>query len=407
MSTDEERAMWAGKLAAATDEELAHHYDEVGTIGMNAAQIKRARAYFAAPERGRPVFPVGLKGERNELRSYPISLIQIAPTRRTLDETVVNRLVESIGNIGLIHPPIVVRRDRIEVDGEEEDGIPVLVAGRHRLEAWRRLGNRSIPCVVVDADEIDAELLEISENLHRAELTALQRDEQIARWIELTSAKREVETVSAQVAPKSPGRPESGINAAARELGIERTAAQRAVKVASLSPEAKQVAVDTGLDNNRTVLIAAAKLPEPEKQVEVIRVHAKPVAKPSDPEVEVRIRAREEREKVELAKFLTTVDAVEPLLAELKSEDEVSIYDKLTYLQVAERYKPILALRAYLWRVGYGKTVGDASRRIEDARGDILRILTDKAEDEIEPAQADTFDGAPIPRTPEVDLEAA
>ena len=167
------------------------------------------------------------------------------------------------------------------------------------------------------------------------------------------------------------------------------------------------MAVDTGLDNNRTVLIAAAKLPEPEKQVEVIRVHAKPVAKPSDPEVEVRIRAREEREKVELAKFLTTVDAVEPLLAELKSEDEVSIYDKLTYLQVAERYKPILALRAYLWRVGYGKTVGDASRRIEDARGDILRILTDKAEDEIEPAQADTFDGAPIPRTPEVDLEAA
>lgn len=91
-------------------------------------------------------------------------------------------------------------------------------------------------------DEIDAELWEIAENLHRAGLTALERDEEVARWIELTEAK----PISSQVATKfsARGRPESGINAAARELGIDKDDAHRAVKVASLSDEAKQAACD-------------------------------------------------------------------------------------------------------------------------------------------------------------------
>lgn len=73
---------------------------------------------------------------------------------------------------------------------------------------------------------------------HRAELTALERSEQIAEWVELTGE------VIGQLAQKpSGGRPEGGISAASRELGIDRTEAQRAVKVASLSPEAKAEAV--------------------------------------------------------------------------------------------------------------------------------------------------------------------
>ena len=58
------------------------------------------------------------------------------------------------------------------------------------------------------------ELWEISENLHHADLTALQRDTQVARWIEL----QEQERVLSQSATKLEGRPESGMRAASREF---------------------------------------------------------------------------------------------------------------------------------------------------------------------------------------------
>lgn len=66
---------------------------------------------------------------------------------------------------------------------------------------------------------------EIAENLHRAELTKLERTEQIAEWINLTekAAKEAAEKVSSQVATKPKGgRPSVGVRAAARELGVDK-----------------------------------------------------------------------------------------------------------------------------------------------------------------------------------------
>ncbi|GLK71276.1 hypothetical protein GCM10017643_13910 [Ancylobacter dichloromethanicus] len=103
---------------------------------------------------------------------------------------------------------------------------------------------------------------EISENLHRAELTKLERDEQISRWVELIELKR----ISRQPDEKiERGRPESGVAAASRELGISEPDARRAVNVASLSDEAKEAAREHGLDDNRTALLEAAKAP-PQRQ---------------------------------------------------------------------------------------------------------------------------------------------
>ena len=171
-------------------------------------------------------------------------------------------------------PPAICLRDDVMMDyGETENGVPVLVYGRHRVEALRRLGLRGTEFVFIQPGDVDAELAEISENLHRAELTVLQRDEQIARWIELTNPFRwpnprdPERSVSRQVDAKSVGRPEGGTRAASRELGISEPDARRALKVASLSPEAKTAAVEAGLDNNRTALLDAAKEPSPERQV--------------------------------------------------------------------------------------------------------------------------------------------
>lgn len=186
--------------------------------------------------------------------------------RRSIDNNVVEGLVSSISSLGLRSPISVVFRDDVEIDGEVEDGVPVLVAGRHRLEAIRRLGWNTVECDVFD-DAISAEKWEISENIHRADLTALERDEQVARWIELTEAQAEDdEGVFSQDAKKlskrgraGEGRAEGGINAAARDLGMPKDAAYRATQVASLPEAAKSEAKSAGLDNNRSALLAAAK----------------------------------------------------------------------------------------------------------------------------------------------------
>lgn len=192
---------------------------------------------------------------------------------RPLDQNKVKELMDSITKVGLLHPISVRVVDKMEIDGESYNVVPILIEGLHRRAALRGLGIKTATCRVLDVDEVGAELIEIAENLHRNDLNKLQRDEQLARWIELT----EKTAVSAQTAPKlsargrsSEGRPEGGINAASRELGVERTDAQRAIKVASLSEEAKDAARETGLDNNRTALLEAAKAPK-EEQATVIR----------------------------------------------------------------------------------------------------------------------------------------
>jgi len=106
---------------------------------------------------------------------------------------------------------------------------------------------------------------EISENLHRAELTTLERDKLVAEWVELTGE------VSSQVDTKL-GRPESGARKAARDLGLEKMDVHRALKVASLSPEAQDVAREAGLDDNRTALLGARKLLTPDAQVVAVEI---------------------------------------------------------------------------------------------------------------------------------------
>jgi hypothetical protein len=83
---------------------------------------------------------------------------------------------------------------------------------------------------------------EIAENLHRAELTALERSEHIAEWVRLTEGKNQPAQVAPIESKRADGRghrKEGGINAAVRELSIDRTETQRAGKIAEhMTPEA-------------------------------------------------------------------------------------------------------------------------------------------------------------------------
>jgi ParB family chromosome partitioning protein len=217
---------------------------------------------------------------------------------RSLDEDKVAELMESMSTeLGLINAIVVETKEDLwpnglatNEKGEYLNQRLVLVAGAHRLEAAKRLGWTAIKAKSVDYyDDFAGRLIEIAENLHRADLTVLDRSKHLMNWLELVEARRKAaaedqawndaqdaeqgdqkddappEEVSAQLAPKC-GRPESGINAAAREFGYERTDVQRAVKVASITPEAEVAAREAGLDDNQSALLKVAA-EEPEAQV--------------------------------------------------------------------------------------------------------------------------------------------
>jgi ParB-like chromosome segregation protein Spo0J len=222
--------------------------------------------------------------------------IDLPANARPTNATDVVALVSSIRTIGLQVPLTVIERD----------GRYLLIAGRHRLEALRVIGEERVPVRVADFDDIEARLWSISENLHRTELTALQRSEQIAEFAKLTKERLEAQKqapadrsparpdpvqqylkmggkmpraeqagISAQVAQKMPrGRPEGGDSFAARELGITREEVRRAETIAALPNEVKARAADLGFDDNQSALLEAAKAPTPEAQVEALERRA-------------------------------------------------------------------------------------------------------------------------------------
>ena len=196
--------------------------------------------------------------------------IEVPAGRRSLNEATVRDIADSMRAVGQLQPITVIDT------GESYR----LISGAHRVAAARLIadaipfaewedhpGIGSINAIVLPHNwDGNPRLIEISENLHRAELTALERSELTAEWIRLTSPADkpfQVETVSA----KGGRGKEGGVNAAARELGISKTDAHRAVKVAALSPEAKEAARDAGLADNQAALLDAAKEKEPERQV--------------------------------------------------------------------------------------------------------------------------------------------
>jgi ParB family transcriptional regulator, chromosome partitioning protein len=93
--------------------------------------------------------------------SLLVNMIGQGERLRPLSEPAVDALMESIRVNGLLQP-IIIRRPL--------GMTPRLVAGAHRLEAFRRLGEKLIPTVEIKCSDDEALLREIDENLIREEL---------------------------------------------------------------------------------------------------------------------------------------------------------------------------------------------------------------------------------------------
>lgn len=96
-----------------------------------------------------------------QITKLKLTDITVKERLRGVDSEKVERIKESILRIGLIHP--------ITVSGG------VLVAGLHRLTAFKELGYDEIDCHIIDDDELLKKEIEIDENLYRKELTVLEK----------------------------------------------------------------------------------------------------------------------------------------------------------------------------------------------------------------------------------------
>jgi ParB/RepB/Spo0J family partition protein len=106
-----------------------------------------------------------------ELRMLKVKEIEPNPfqPRVTFDEEKLKELRDSIKELGLL-APVIVRR---------HDGAFQLVAGERRWRAAQEAGLEEIPAIIREADDFESLLESLSENLHREDLTSLERENAI------------------------------------------------------------------------------------------------------------------------------------------------------------------------------------------------------------------------------------
>jgi ParB family chromosome partitioning protein len=112
-----------------------------------------------------PTEPIGRPG--SAFQEVPVASIRPNPLqpRSHFDEEAMSSLAASIREVGLLQPILV--RDLGE--GEFE-----LVAGERRWRAARRAGLQTIPVIVQDVSDSNSLEHALVENLHRADLNALE-----------------------------------------------------------------------------------------------------------------------------------------------------------------------------------------------------------------------------------------
>ena len=135
---------------------------------------------MSAPSCARPpaTRPTGQSGDPLAGRNRP-ALLRRQLARAADDEAAVKALAVSIAENGLLSP-ITVRPLQVSRGGRMVDGFEI-VAGHHRVKAFRRLGRETIPAFVVELDALRAELALIDENLCRNDLTPAERAAATAR----------------------------------------------------------------------------------------------------------------------------------------------------------------------------------------------------------------------------------
>lgn len=214
------------------------------------------------------------------MRHQRVDLLKLVASEqpRPLITEAVDKLACSIRDVGLIQP-ITVRQCSIMSGGLAGQGFQV-VAGHHRVAACRALGWAEIDAIVIEAGEhLQAELIEIDENLCRSELTNSQRAKAIKRRKEIWEALHPVKRApvcdennsghsSPTIPERSAGRPKEFAAETAAVTGeAKRTINQHLARAEALGDDLDKV---TGTSLDKGVELDALKAMTPEQRAPLI-----------------------------------------------------------------------------------------------------------------------------------------
>ena len=215
------------------------------------------------------------------IQNIPIDEIQINERiRNNLNELQVNRLSESISQIGLINPITISKNKK-------------LVAGNHRLHACKKLGWDTIPCVITTLDDsLLLELQEIDENLIRYELHYIDRGNHLRRrrniYEEINGTAEEIRIQKVkknlkQFSDKAPRAasvvPDAFVQNTSKQTGIsERTIKEDIQIFENITPEIREEIKKQEITKKDALKLARLKDKEKQKKV-VEKVKNKEVKK--------------------------------------------------------------------------------------------------------------------------------
>ncbi|RVK13466.1 ParB N-terminal domain-containing protein [Sinorhizobium meliloti] len=204
-----------------------------------------------------------------------ISDIHIGERARPIDEDHAQAIAASMTERGQISP-IMVRRTPAANKGKTP---LTLVAGGHRTRAAVINGWAELDAIVVSADAVEAQLLELSENLFRNELSALDRAIFVAKFRELWEEQhgkidrtRNLKQSKGTECPSifAPGRELS--KTVQERLGFGETTYKKVTRIAvNLHPALRTALRGTGGEDDQSLLLKLAKK-GPSEQASIAQV---------------------------------------------------------------------------------------------------------------------------------------
>ncbi|MBB3963524.1 ParB N-terminal domain-containing protein [Rhizobium metallidurans] len=203
------------------------------------------------------------------LKSIPLTQILVGDRARPVDMEHAAAIAGSMVDRGLINP-ITVRSTPAAGGGATPY---TLVAGGHRLEAARMNEWPEIEAVIVSADAAEAQLIEISENLFRNDLSALDRAVFVMKFREIFEDRHgKIDPKGGR--PKKQAHDEPVIFSPGRELsqrvqerlGIAAATYKRISAIGQkLHPMLRAALRGTAYEHDQKQLLKLASMPEAEQ----------------------------------------------------------------------------------------------------------------------------------------------